>query len=102
MRTKNKKQGFSLVEALVAISIFTLAVVTIMVTLSRGISNTNYSKQKMTAEYLAAEGVEYIRNLRDTYVIYASGGAQAGWNTFVGQMGPCIPVNGCYFSDLSS
>ena len=79
---KQKNQGFTLVETLVAISIFTMSILGLMSVLASGISNTNYAQQKMTATYLAQEGIEYVRNKRDTSVLYHNGGSQAGWNNF--------------------
>lgn len=77
-------KGFTLVETLVAISIFTTSILGLMAVLSSGISSTNYAKKKMTATYLAQEGIEYARNLRDTAVLYDSTSAQNGWDTFIG------------------
>ena len=65
-----KGDGFTLVETLVAISIFTVSILGIMSVLASGISQTSYAKQKMIASYLAQEGIECIRNIRDTYVLY--------------------------------
>jgi len=95
MTGKDKKfeRGFTLVESLVAVSLFSIAVVTLLLSLGQGLSNTGYVKKKITAEYLAAEGIEYMRNLRDTYVLYSPG----DWNSFVGKLSPCTPVNGCQF-----
>lgn len=70
------RSGFTLVETLVAISIFTVSLIGIMSVLASGIANTNYAKQKMTATYLAQEGIEYIRNMRDTAVLYTNNN---GW-----------------------
>lgn len=63
-------KGFSLVETLVAISIFTVSLLGIMSVLASSISHTNYAKQKMIATYLAQEGIEYMRNIRDDFVLY--------------------------------
>ena len=76
---KQKNKAFTLLETLVAISIFTVSILGIMSVLASGISNANYAKQKMTASYLAQEGIEYIRNMRDTNVLYSVNG---GWNGF--------------------
>jgi len=73
-----KGGGFTLIETLVAISIFTMSILGLMTVLASGISNTNYAKQKMTATYLAQEGIEYTRNKRDTSVLYDVN----GWDTF--------------------
>jgi type II secretory pathway pseudopilin PulG len=74
--------GFTLVETLVSISIFTMSILGLMSVLASGISDSNYAKQKMTAEYLAQEGIEYVRNIRDTNVLYNTSGAQVGWTDF--------------------
>ncbi len=72
--------GFTLVETLVAISIFTVSILGLMSVLSSGISSTIYAKQKMAASYLAQEGIEYIRNIRDTDVLYMGGGDWFSFN----------------------
>lgn len=96
---KNKK-GFTLVESLVAISIFTLSILTLLVLLGGGISDSVYLKQKMVATYLAQEGIEYIRNMKDTYVLFDAGGPAAGWTAFHTKLfnNGCAG-NGCYFND---
>ncbi len=104
-RVVDFSKGFSLVETLVAVSIFTVSILGLMSVLSSGISNTTYAKQKIIASYLAQEGIEYLRNMRDTYVLYSPG--QAGWNDFnkkiAGAAGGTICAdpsgNGCYFDD---
>src|SRR3990172_9504183 len=80
---KNNKlnRAFTLVETLIAISIFSISVLALMSVLGQGISNTNYAKQKILASYLAQEGVEYIRNMRETYVLY-SATSTLGWSAF--------------------
>lgn len=95
---KNKLQsGFTLVETLVAISIFTISVLTMLIVLSQGISSTIYAKKKATAGYLAQEGIEYMRNMRDTYVLYDSTSPQTGWDAFnIKTLTNCNTVNGCY------
>lgn len=65
-----KGGGFTLIETLVAISIFSISILAMMAVLADGISDTNYAKTKITASYLAQEGIEYIRNMRDNYVLY--------------------------------
>ncbi|MFA6076918.1 MAG: prepilin-type N-terminal cleavage/methylation domain-containing protein [Candidatus Paceibacterota bacterium] len=79
--------GFTLVEVLVAISIFTVSLIGIMSVLASGIANTNYAKQKMIATYLAQEGIEYIRNMRDTAVLYGNGNPWEG--SFKAQLSSC-------------
>jgi Tfp pilus assembly protein PilV len=76
-----KGGGFTLVEALIAISIFTMSLLGIMSILADNITNIGYAKQKMTATYLAQEGIEYVRNIRDTKAL--SLGGSAGWTNFI-------------------
>ena len=74
-----KGGGFTLVETLVAISIFSVSILGIMSVLASGISHANYAKQKMIALYLAQEGIEYARNIRDTKVLFS---VNNGWGEF--------------------
>ncbi len=100
----NKMLGFTLVETLVAISIFSVAILSVMSVLSQGLSNTTYAKQKTIATYLAQEGIEYIRNMRDTYVLYTPADASAGWAAFKAKLETPAPgclSNDCYYNDAA-
>jgi len=110
---ESKCRGFTLVETLVAISIFTMSILAVLVVLTQGIANDSYAKKKITASYLAQEGIEYIRNMRDTFVLYDPIDRQTGWNAFnskiAGEIFPsgniiCAQSNGdgCWFGDLAS
>jgi hypothetical protein len=85
---------------MVSISIFTLAILASMMSMAKGISDTEYVKKKIISTYLAQEGIEYIRNMRDTYMLY-SGDTQTGWNSFKSKLitASCDQNNGCYFDD---
>ncbi len=95
-----KNRGFTLVETLVAISIFTMSVVAVLSVISSSLANISYAKNKIMAGYLAQEGVEYIRNMRDTYIL---DDPRDGWkdsaNNFRLKIAPCIISDGCYFDD---
>ena len=84
-KLKRQNKAFTLVETLIAIAIFTISITALMSVLGSGISNTNYAKTKMTATYLAQEGIENIRNMRDTYIL-----DQSGWNGFKSKFSNCI------------
>ncbi|MCE9585467.1 prepilin-type N-terminal cleavage/methylation domain-containing protein [Candidatus Nomurabacteria bacterium] len=95
----NFHKGFTIIETLVAISIFSISILSLMVILSNGISDTNYAKQKMTAEYLAQEGVEYVRNIRDSFALTSN---TSGWNDFKNILVNCdvaVSLTGCYLND---
>lgn len=84
-----------------AISIFTVSLLGLMSVLASGITSTTYAKQKILATYLAQEGIEYIRNARDTDVLYPSNG-NAWANTFKSSLSGCVSAaNGCGFSSYT-
>lgn len=60
-----KTKGFTIIETLVAISILTAAVIGTMSAIQSGISSYTFSKDQILAFYLAQEGIEQIRNMRD-------------------------------------
>jgi len=94
-----KGGGFTLVETLVAISIFTASILGLISILASSISDTNYAKKKMIAAYLAQEGIEYVRNMRDTDIISAVNG-QAGWDAFK-VASKTYPITNPYFSGFT-
>lgn len=98
----SSRRGFTLVETLVALAIFSVSILGLMSVLSQGISDTSYAKRKNIAAYLAQEGIEYMRNIRDTYVLYSEDGS-IGWDVFktklISSPAKCHLDNGCYFDD---
>ena len=66
LKTKlNKKRGFTLVETLIAIAILLISIAGPLVIISQALKSSYYSRDEITAYYLAQEAIEYIRNLRD-------------------------------------
>ncbi len=59
------KKGLTLVETLVAISILTISVIGPLGIIAQALHTSYYTRDQMTAYYLAQEAVEYVRNLRD-------------------------------------
>ncbi len=66
---KTKTNGFTLIETLVAISIFVASVTALLVVTGNGIKNVNSAQNKLTATYLAQEGAELVRAARDSYFL---------------------------------
>jgi len=88
MKFLNKKQnkGFTLVEALVAVSILTLSITAAFSAAQTGLQTSNIAKNQITAFYLAQDAFEYIRNVRDTEKLANYDG---GWNNFVNRFSGC-------------
>lgn len=62
---KSKTGGFTIIESLVAIAILVVAVIGATSAVQTGISSYIFSKDQITAFYLAQEGLEQLRNIRD-------------------------------------
>jgi prepilin-type N-terminal cleavage/methylation domain-containing protein len=63
-------KGFTLIETLVAISILTLAMAAPFVAVEQSITAADVSRDELTANMLAQEGVEYVREVRDDDYLY--------------------------------
>lgn len=63
------KKGFTLVEALVAISILIIGILSGFILVTRALYNVSVIQDRLTASFLAQEGIELIRNIRDTNFI---------------------------------
>ncbi len=64
---KNKiKDAFSLIEALVAISILMIGILSAFILVIRTLANTPHIQSRLIASNLAQEGVELVRQIRDT------------------------------------
>lgn len=115
---RNTTRGFTLVEAMVAISILSLSITGPMVIAQKGIGSAIYARDQITAFYLAQEAVEYIRNIRDSnrinqnawllhlssclsgscqidarYVNFANGDGSTNTSAVSGCVGVCAPLS---------
>ena len=68
-KNKKEKEGFTLVETLVAIAVLLLAVTAPLSLATKSLNSSALSKQQITASFLAQEAMEYIRNARDENVL---------------------------------
>ncbi len=83
-----KQKGFTLVETLVALSIFSSAIVGMIVITSQGINDTVYAKNKLIATALSQEGIEVVRNIRDSSLLADPTGLN-GWTDFLATISDC-------------
>lgn len=60
-----KQRGFTLLESMVAIAVFTVGVSTAVFVITQAISVGSRTRDRIVATHLAQEGVEVVRNIRD-------------------------------------
>lgn len=96
---KKNRSGFTLVEMILAVFVFSLALAGLMTISSRGLKISKESQNQVIADYLALEGVEVVRNLRDSALLRFSN--QNNWQTVFNQDG-CLSASelgaACSFS----
>lgn len=61
--------GFTLIETLVAISLLMLALIAPMSLAAQALTTAYFSRDQITAYYLAQEGIETVRAVRDANII---------------------------------
>jgi prepilin-type N-terminal cleavage/methylation domain-containing protein len=74
-----KSGGFSLLEVLIAIFVLVIGVVGTYTAFGGMLASSSTTKQKLTAAYLAQEGIEIVRNVRDTNWLQNESGGTDGW-----------------------
>ena len=96
------KKGFTLVETMIAVTILTLSVTAPLFSASRALVVAEISRDQLTASYLAQEGIEYMRWMRDDEYLAAFRTAPAtastdSWNYFIngGGSNPSASINQC-------
>jgi type II secretory pathway pseudopilin PulG len=77
--TKKYNGGFTLIEALIAISILMIAIASPMVISQKGLTDAVLSRDEATASFLAQDGIEAVKNVRDTTALSAESGSPTYW-----------------------
>ncbi len=109
LQTTNYKlpTGFTLVETLIAVVIMTLAVSGPLYTANRAIVAAEVSRDQLIASYLAQEGIEHVRSMRDNeyLAVYNQPSASTvAWTRFLAQasIGKCVAPAVCTFDPAGS
>jgi prepilin-type N-terminal cleavage/methylation domain-containing protein len=79
------KKGFTLVEAMVAIFILTVALSAMLGLTANSVFDARYARNEIVANYLLQEAADYIRNDRDTIAFQHNGGGD--WTSFLNKYG---------------
>lgn len=93
----NFNSGFTIVETLVSLAIFSVSVIGLITVTTQGSIDAKFYKKKIIASHLAQENLERIRNIRDSGTL--SGSSSTPWNDFKNTISGCVPTNnfvGCY------
>ena len=72
-QSKNSR-AFTLIEALVAISILMIAIASPMTLAQKGLSTATLSKDQMIASFLVQDAIELVKNIRDKRAVSATSG----------------------------
>jgi prepilin-type N-terminal cleavage/methylation domain-containing protein len=81
-KSQRYNRGFTLIEMLIAVFIFTVAMAALTVMAGRGIRASTEAQERITAEFLAVEGIEVVRNIRDS--AFLSGLSVNSWTGVFG------------------
>jgi prepilin-type N-terminal cleavage/methylation domain-containing protein len=66
--------GFTLLETMVAITLLAVAIVAPMTLTAQSLASAYYARDEITAFYLAQEGLETVREVRDNNILFDSQG----------------------------
>ncbi len=64
-----KHNGFTLIELLITITVVNVGIAGALIAIQQGIGAIDYSNSRFTAALLAQEGVEIVKNIRDTNLL---------------------------------
>ncbi len=93
------KRGFTIIETLVAVAILAIAILGAMSAVQSGLSSYVFSKDQTAAFYLAQEGFEAVRNIRDENALNSR-----NWLTglALNSSDPCHFTQACTVSPVES
>jgi prepilin-type N-terminal cleavage/methylation domain-containing protein len=75
-----KNKGFTIIETIIAITILSVGIVGTYFFISHFVKYTSISKNRLTAAYLSLEGIEIVKNIRDSNWLNG-----INWNSGLGE-----------------
>ena len=87
-------RGFTLLEVIIAIFILTIGVGGAFALITRTVGSSSAISNQLIASYLAQEGIEIVRNIRDSNFLEIHNGSAISWED--GLTAGCVA--GCYAS----
>lgn len=91
-------RGFTLIEVLVATFIITVGIGAAIILVNQTTAFTQVTSSRLAASYLAQEGLEIVKNIRDTNLLKIHKGVEGvNWNSGLTGCG-----GGCYNFDYRS
>lgn len=98
MKRFTAHRAFTLIETMVAITILTLSIVGPMTVANRALVAADTASDQLTASYLAQEGIEYVRAVRDDqFLALYPGDTTNAWANFLTATAGCRAPNVCTF-----
>ena len=76
---KKKQKAFTLIEVLIAISILTIGILSGFILITKVLYSTTVIQDRLTASFLAQEGVELVRQVRDSNFLKIMNGESIEW-----------------------
>ncbi len=95
------KNGYSLVETLVAVSVLMIALIGPITISAKSLQSSYYAREQVTAQFLAQEGIELLKAVRnDAYIkSIADLDVTSAWDwTTSSQLSDCFTSDGCNIS----
>ena len=102
--TSKNKNGFTLIETLVAVLLLAITITGPLTIASKGLTATMVAKDQFIGFYLAQDAIEQVRFLRDSSCL-ASGGGPTGCPSasWLSGLGSCVSTDGsasCYIDSV--
>jgi prepilin-type N-terminal cleavage/methylation domain-containing protein len=80
MLNDKKNKGFTLLELLISVFILSVGILGAYVAIQKSATISSYSYDRLMAAYLAQEGIEIIRNIKDSNLLEGLIGSPIPWD----------------------